>query len=479
VRRREGVPPATPERTNGSTAGGNTNQASRDALIRRRLIAERPEVTFRPVGFGESDTRMTKQKPTKISFFGHFGIANFGNEATLLAIVSRLRLLFPDCEFCCICTCPENVIVTHGIEAVPHTVRSVRIWDRQVPLGKRARMAFLGLTEEARECVRAWRVLEGTDMFVIPGTGLLTDAFGLSGMGPYGLLKWSLTARLRGCRVVFVSVGAGPVDGRLGRLLLKCALSLAEYRSYRDVPSRDVVKGLGIRTSDDRIYPDLVFGLSTRLLPTAADRAGPPVVGLGLMEYFETYSVANPMHDTYERYLESLAVFVGWLLDHEYDVKLLVGDADADTTVIDDLKALLRERLASNIDERVTDHSIGSIHELLSQLGASDLVVATRFHNVLMSLLLSKPVIAISFHHKCSSLMSDMGLSAYCQDINRMNADALIARFEGLAEHAEELERMIAQRVEEARSALDEQYEVLFESPIDPSRPVHKVTATA
>ena len=94
------------------------------------------------MGLRESYIRMTTQKPTKISFFGHFGTGNFGNEATLLAMVSRLRLLFPNCEFCCICTFPENVIATHGIEAVPHTVRSVRIWDRQVPLGKRMRMAF-------------------------------------------------------------------------------------------------------------------------------------------------------------------------------------------------------------------------------------------------------------------------------------------------------------------------------------------------
>ena len=111
------------------------------------------------------------------------------------------------------------MIAAHGIEAVPHTVRSVRIWDRQVPLGRRLRMAFLGLSEEVREYIRAWRTLEGTDMFVIPGTGLLTDAFGLSGWGPYGVLKWSLVARLRGCRVMFVSVGAGPVRSAPGRFL--------------------------------------------------------------------------------------------------------------------------------------------------------------------------------------------------------------------------------------------------------------------
>jgi polysaccharide pyruvyl transferase WcaK-like protein len=197
------------------------------------------------------------------------------------------------------------------------------------------------------------------------------------------------------------------------------------------------------------------------------------------MEYFAKYSVASPMHDTYERYLESLAVFVGWLLDHDYDVKLLVGDSDADACVIDNLRALLRERLAPNVDERVTHHAINSIHELLSQLSATDVVVATRFHNVLMSLLLSKPVIAISFHHKCSWLMSDMGLSEYCQDINRINAEALIAKFEALVQHADELARMIAQRIEEARCALDEQYEVLFEKPIDRSRSIPSVTVSA
>jgi polysaccharide pyruvyl transferase WcaK-like protein len=86
-----------------------------------------------------------------------------------------------------------------------------------------------------------------------------------------------------------------------------------------------------------------------------------------------------------------------------------------------------------------------------------------------MSLLLRKPVVAISFHHKCSSLMGDMGLSDYCQDINTIDAEALIAKFEGLAEHSNDVERTIAQRLEGARSALDEQYEALFDEPLDGS----------
>ena len=169
-------------------------------------------------------------------------------------------------------------------------------------------------------------------------------------------------------------------------------------------------------------------------------RDGRPVVGLGLMEYArEVQRRQSDQRDTYVRYLESLAVFVRWLLDHEYDVKLLLGDAD--TFVIDDFRAVLRERLASTPTSASPIARSAPSHELLSQLSATDLVVATRFHNVLMSLLLGKPVIAISFHHKCSSLMSEMGLSEYCHDINQINADTLIEQFQALVRNTDDVKR--------------------------------------
>ena len=70
------------------------------------------------------------------------------------------------------------------------------------------------------------------------------------------------------------------------------------------------------------------------------------------MEYGAKYSTPSETADTYLRYLESLAVFVGWLLEHQYDVKLLLGDAD--TVVIDDFRAVLREHLGPYEEERVT-----------------------------------------------------------------------------------------------------------------------------
>jgi polysaccharide pyruvyl transferase WcaK-like protein len=76
--------------------------------------------------------------------------------------------------------------------------------------------------------------------------------------------------------------------------------------------------------------------------------------------------------------------------------------------------------------------------------------------------LLNKPVLAISFHHKCSSLMSQMGLAEYCQDINRLNADRLIEQFCDLERNAERLRPLIKHKTEEFRRALDEQYDCIF-----------------
>ena len=111
---------------------------------------------------------------------------------------------------------------------------------------------------------------------------------------------------------------------------------------------------------------------------------------------------------------------------------------------------------------RIIDDPVFSVEGLLSQVAATDVVVATRFHNVLFALLLNKPVISISFHHKCVSLMNDMGLSEYCLDINSLNADRLIKKICDLEKNADMVRTLIKQKREEFRATLDEQYNLIF-----------------
>jgi len=430
-------------------------------VLKHQQVATEPK----PASVSRLQERERTRK--KIAFFGHFDSSNFGNESTLQAMLYHLRCLQPHAEVICICTGPEATTRTHQIEAIPVNESFAKSWVPQNPLARILRKVCIGIPSELYQCANGLMILRRARMLIIPGTGLLTDAYGLRGWGPYSLLKWCLIAKICRCKLLFVSVGAGPIYGALGKCFVKSVLSLADFRSYRDNSSMQYLKGVGFRTHKDRVYPDLVFSLPVVAMDTKKSRRS--VVGLGLMEYAGKYSVSRPSNEIYLTYLENLVTVVKWLLAHEYDVRLLSGDL-GDVHTRQEFRDLLKERLSARDDGHIIDEPVVSVENLLSQIAGTDIVVATRFHNVLLALLCNKPVISISFHHKCASLMSAMGLSAYCLDINDLKADMLIAKFCDLETNASKLKPLIRERVREFRKALDEQYRFIFnETTCDPA----------
>jgi polysaccharide pyruvyl transferase WcaK-like protein len=181
-----------------------------------------------------------------------------------------------------------------------------------------------------------------------------------------------------------------------------------------------------------------------------------------MIDYPGKYGAASPRVEAYRTYLENMVVFARWLLNQENDVRLLIGDL-CDTPTIGEFRGLLRERLSEGDDAHILDQPIASVEELLSQIAETDVVVATRFHNVLLALLCNKPVISISFHDKCASLMNAMGLQEYCLDISALKADALIEKFCDLKTNADKLKPLIREKTSQFREVLEEQYKSIFE----------------
>jgi polysaccharide pyruvyl transferase WcaK-like protein len=410
----------------------------------------------------ENNMEKSDKKRKRICFFGHFGSPNFGNEITLQTVLYHVHRFLPEAEVVCICTAPEALAATQKIKTVPISRTFVKQGTLRSQLARLLRRVFIGGFNELRRWVEAFKTLKGADVLAIPGTGLLTDAYGLMAWGPYNLFKWSLIASMCRCKLLFVSVGAGPVYSALGKYFVKSSLSFADFRSYRDNASLEYLKGIGFPTNSDRVYPDLVFSFPEALLPLDRNRRSKrSIVGLGVMPYAGKYSVAKPSDSIYREYLQNLVKFVRWLLAHDYDIRLLIGEVN-DTSASEQFKSLLKASLGDYDVERLIDQPALSAEQLLPQIAATDIVVATRFHNILLALLLEKPVIAISFHHKCASLMEEMGLSDYCQDINHIDAGRLVKQFQDLKRNAEKLKPAIRQKVEQSRKALDEQYSLIF-----------------
>jgi polysaccharide pyruvyl transferase WcaK-like protein len=427
---------------------------------RNALAFQADDLSKTPSGV-EIQSGFARKRET-VSFIGGFGLGNFGNEITLQAILYHLHRRFPSVEVSCICTHPEVTAANHNIKALPLTRTVVRIWKPNNRVASLLRSFCIGIPSELYRWLEALMQLKHTDVLIVPGTGLLTDAYGLRSWGPYSIFKWSMIAKMRGCKLLFISVGAGPLHSRIGRWLVKSALALADFRSYRDSETKDYLRSIGAGRASDRVYPDLAFSIVDEISPKLANpNHRRPVVGLGLMLYHGRLSSDQDRDSTYQIYLEQLGVLARWLLARDYDIRLLIGEL-SDTSVTAEFKALLRNRLEVYDEERIIDEPASSVGDLLAQLSETDAVVATRFHNVLLALALNKPVICVSFHQKCTSLMQNMGLQEYCQDIKHLSADKLIEQFCQLEEKRDSLKEMIREKVADCRKALDEQYNAIL-----------------
>jgi polysaccharide pyruvyl transferase WcaK-like protein len=417
------------------------------------LVASKPaRDRAKVLRYGFSANSLAEHWSTmKVAFWGNFGTHNLGNECTLHAMLANARRFLPNAELVSVCAGPDDTRERHRVEAVP----MARGQGDRVQALPRALRQVEQLVGEVGDWLRVVRVMRGIDQLVVTGTGILTDSNeGPLGM-PYQMFKWVAAARLCGHQVSFVSVGAERLNSPYKVRFMGWALELSGYRSYRDQLSKSRAERMTSHAASDPIYPDLAFSLpegltSDRAVPA---RDGKKTVAVGV------YTVESGP-DGMRAYIDTVGELVLWLLEQGYRTRIVIGDATYDQDARTNLRAWLAERGAL---ERVIDEPAASFEELLEQLASVDLVIATRFHNVLLSLLLGKPVVSVSHMDKNDQLMAAMGLSAYCMPLANAQAPEIIARFRELEKNADELARQIRERNDLFRRQLDDQYRLIFE----------------
>jgi polysaccharide pyruvyl transferase WcaK-like protein len=348
-----------------------------------------------------------------IAVFGLFGSGNTGNDGSLEAMLASIKRLCREADVLCVCGEPDNIIRSFDTRAIP-------IYR---PRSGNALIAKLA------ELLRPFQELKGCRLLIVPGTGALDD-FGTSWSGlPLAFFAWCLAARLRGAKVAFVSIGAGPIRHPLSRRLFKAAIGMAGYRSYRDRFSKSFLQSIGFAADADPVYPDLAFALPT---PAARKRSPghnePLTVGLGVMTYQGWRNDPAQGAAIYADYLAKIGRFALWLLDRGHSLRILMGDG-TDQRAIDDLRRFLAEHRPAISPDCIHVAKCSTLHDLMHEIAETDVVVATRFHNVVCALKLGRPVLSIGYAEKNDALMTEVGLGRFCQSIETLDVDLLIQHF--------------------------------------------------
>ncbi len=423
----------------------------------------------------------------RIGILGHVGAGNLGDEAIIAAVIQNLRERCPDARLCAFTTNAEETQQRHGIPAFSlrrgapsaasrqgksssaaplsntDPLGGLKGWLKKMPgvypVLKAVRDfadASIGAVQELGFLGASYRHVKDIDLLIIAGSHQLNDFVGGAWAFPYTLLKWAVLARLAGAQVVLLSVGAGPIDSRLGRRFIRWTLALACYRSFRDERSRSLAMEIGA-PGDNLYVPDLAFSLSI-VTPRPSRQASRPVVGINPLPFFDRWYWFKSDDRLYTEYVGKLAAAAESIIDDGYAVWLFPTQLRADPAVIDDVRRAMRK----GYEAHMVNWQVQTFDDLTAGIQACRVIIATRYHGILISLLLKKPVLALAYHGKSQDLMALLGQDKYAVDAadwNLQKVSSLLFEIERERNHVTE---EIASRLPAIRSMLATQYDFLI-----------------
>ena len=421
----------------------------------------------------------------RIGILGHVGTGNLGDEAIIAAVIQNLRERCPQVEICAFTTNAEDTQKRHGVMAFPlrrgavstvatgsavspvpdaaspldrlkHSVKRISAIYRVLKAIHNFANASVGVAQELGFIAASYWRVKGVDLLIVAGSHQLNDFVGGPWAFPYTLLKWALLARMSGARVALLSVGAGPIDSRLARQFVRWTLALACYRSYRDERSRDLVLEIG--ASGENLYiPDLAFSLSMPRLQLMR-QASRPVVGINPLPFFDRWYWYKSDDELYREYIRKLAEVTEFIIDNGYAVWLFPTQLRADPAVIKDVRQAMRERY----QQHLLDWSVQTFDEMTAGINACRLIIATRYHGILISLVLEKPVLALAYHGKSQDLMALLGQGKYALDAACWEPHRLADLFIEIERERDQVTEQIASRLPAIRRMLGAQYDAVL-----------------
>lgn len=419
----------------------------------------------------------------RIGLLDHMGYGNLGDAATQEAIIANIRSRLPDAEIIGFSLNPNDTRERHHIPSY-----SITYWHpglnkpqtadtndseprlqlksvlKSIPVLSPIALFAQHLLRELVHIVRTFVVLQSLDSLIIAGGGQLSELWRGPWSHPYNVFKFSVLTKIAGRKLLFLNVGAGPLKVSLSKAFVKSSLHLADYVSFRDVESQELIQRIGVRCKT-YVFPDSVYALDVSgYKRTAALRPSGPVVGINPIGFCDPRIWPRKDPLAYSQYLDKLAEFCRWLSSLNYRIRIFSGEASVDLYAIEDLNERLRACSSNMHNDVLCARPSENVRELLSDISGFDFVVSSKFHGVVFSHLLEKPIVALSYHRKIDDLMQTVGHKESCLDIESFDVEHLKSAFAGVVTNSQMLRSKFSQTTAAYSKALKQQFDTVFVS---------------
>jgi polysaccharide pyruvyl transferase WcaK-like protein len=327
-------------------------------------------------------------------------------------------------------------------------------------LAKGLAMTVYNVNREIRHTVRVLRALSEFKLLIVSGGGQIDDYWGGWLGHPYTLAKWALLARIRGVRLVFLSVGHCALDSVISRWLMRQALRRADYRSFRDHGSKQLMAQFTF-TRNDKVLPDLAFSYPIEIRRVSEGTSSEALtIGISPIAFLLEYHWPQSDMGAFNRYTMILAAFSVHLLREGHRIVLFATDGPDQKAVDLMIARIEKHHLPENSSLKKVE--IACAEDLTDLLLGLDAAIVSRLHGAIMSHLCGLPVLAISYDRKVSQYMADVEQKKYCLEINTLERFRLEAAFNSMLDEREAILEGIRKRTEDYRAALTHQYDEII-----------------
>jgi len=282
-------------------------------------------------------------------------------------------------------------------------------------------------------------IISKTDVFVMGGGGL-QQAYSSIGTTLF-FLSLNLLFWVAGRKIMWYSVGIGPLSTRLSMIFTAIAAKMADTITVRDNLSKELLIRIGVNEKKIYTTADPVFALGASQLPRIKGKNDKPItIGLSLIPFYKVSGLSTQKD---KKTVEVYRDFIQVLVSRRFSVSLMTFTNTEDKTIFDEILK------GTNWGGNLKIVGMGaSVTEMLEQYTGLDYMVAMRFHSAVLGCVSGIPTGAVIYHPKVRALVREFELKKYScelEDISLVKLkeilDNLIADRDILIEKTQEFVR--------------------------------------
>ncbi|MBN1416364.1 MAG: polysaccharide pyruvyl transferase family protein [Bacteroidales bacterium] len=258
--------------------------------------------------------------------------------------------------------------------------------------------------------------------------------------------------------LAFYTQSLGPFRNKGHRIALKMIFDKAIVIFLRDKSSFEHIKELNIDMTKVYIFPDAAFALGKKEIPKS--------LVLKKSQKLHIQNVAISVRDWpfFNRinYTDGMNIYKATI---RHAIEYLIKKHNANITFISTCQGIpeywavdsnialdICSDLPDNIRKRIViNHDFHTPSELIGILTLYDIVIATRMHMAILSLIAGTPVFPIAYEFKTLELFNSLGLNDWIQNIETLEPHIFLEKLDSFLSRLSEIDKIVFPKIANIR----------------------------